>query len=147
MLKIKTLQQRGLLGPSGIPLYYIQMKGLCPLAFMLEGVGCLFCSLFQVSSLTTSTLPPPSGPLCIASHPDSLEQNLAQLTPSTMCSFFLATILGPWASCLWLFLSLLAFLAFFESCSGLPSLFPLFPFLVTPPLPPPPPVTMFKQVF
>lgn len=69
VLKIKTLQQRGLLGPSWIPLYHIQMKVLCLLAFMLEGVGCLFCSLFQVPSLTTSTLPPPSGPLCIASHP------------------------------------------------------------------------------
>lgn len=65
VLQIKTLQQRGLLEPSGIPLYHIQMKGLCPLACMPEGVGCHFCSLFQVSSLTTSTLPSPSGPLSI----------------------------------------------------------------------------------
>lgn len=61
-------------------------------------------------------------------HIQSLEQNLVQLT---LCSFLLATNLVPWATCLWQFLSLLACLPFFESCSGLPSLFPLFPFLVT----------------
>lgn len=99
MLKIKTLQQRGLLGPSGISLCHVQMKGLSVRwPFLLEGVECLLCSLFQVPSLTTSTQPPPSGPLRIASHPESLDQNLAQLTLSTTCSLFLATIgaVGHW---------------------------------------------------
>lgn len=135
MLKIKTLQQRGLLEPSGISLCHIQMKRLSVWPFLLEGVECLLCSLFQVPSLTTSTLPPPSGPLRIASHPESLDQNLAQLTLSTTCSFFLATILVLWATGLWLSLSLLACLPFFESCAGLPSPLPLFLFLVTHPHP------------
>lgn len=93
------LKERGLLGPSGISLCHIQMKRLSVRRpFLLEGVECLLCSLLQVPSLTTSTQPPPSGPLRIASHPESVDENLAQLTLSTTCSFFSATLgaVGHW---------------------------------------------------